>query len=148
MIKLSNFADIQKYFNVPDEAIAFLKSLTADSANGKYPFTDDCFVNVMNCDTKTEMASMEAHDNFVDVQCVIEGEEKILYTDRAGLTVVTPYNPDKDVLFYSFEQADEVIYRAGEAVVLYPADAHLPGRAANEPITIKKAVMKVRYTPA
>lgn len=148
MIKLSCFADIQTYFNVPDAAIAFLQNATADTANGKYPFTDDCFVNVMNCDTKTEMAPMEAHNDFVDVQCVIEGEEKILYADRTALPVVTPYNPDKDALFCSFDQADEVIYRTGEAVVLYPVDAHLPGRAVKAPTTIKKAVMKVRYTPA
>ena len=51
----------------------------------------------------------------------------------------------KDAAFYSFEGADEVTYKAGECVVLYPVEAHLPCRAVSEPMPIKKAVIKLNY---
>ena len=146
MIKITNLKDLQKYFdNVPDEAIAFLESATKDTANGKYPFTEDCFVNVMDCNTKADCtAMMEAHDKFVDVQFLIDGEEKIFYTDRTPLELGEAYNEAKDRCFYKWEKADVVTYKTGEAVVLYPQEAHLPGCAVNTPMVAKKAVMKVR----
>lgn len=143
MIKITSFKDIEKYFNIPKAAIAFLESANADTPNGKYPFGTDCFINVMNCTTKTEQGAMEAHNIYVDVQCLLTGEEKILYTDKATLPLVTPYNAQKDASFHSFEQADEVSYQAGEAVILYPDEAHLPCLVVNEPMTVKKAVVKL-----
>lgn len=146
MIKINTPAELKKYFDLPDEAIKFMNDLTPATENGRYTFSPDCYVNVMNCDTKEDLtANMEAHDNFVDVQYVIEGEEKIVYANREGLTLATPYNPDKDVLFFVGVPGEVVCNKAGEAAVLYPAEAHLPGRAVNAPMTIKKAVMKVRY---
>jgi len=146
MIKLTQIKDIQKYFdNVPDEAVAFLENATKETPNGKYPFTDDCFINVMDCDTKDDLtAMMEVHDKFVDVQFMIDGEEKIYYTDRTPLELGEAYNEVKDRCFYKWEKGDIVTYQTGEAVVLYPQEAHLPGRAVNAPMTAKKAVMKVR----
>ncbi len=146
MLKITNVDELKNHFDLPDDAVEFLKNATTDTANGRYNFSPDCFINVMNCDTKEDLsANMEAHDNFVDVQFVIEGEEKILYTNREGLTVATPYNPVKDVIFFEGTPGEAVCTKAGEAAVLYPAEAHLPGRAVNAPMTIKKAVMKVRY---
>ena len=87
---------------------------------------------------------MEAHERFLDVQMVLAGEEKIYVTDKAPLAVVTPYDAGKDIAFYAWESAESVTYRSGEAVVLFPEEAHLPGRAVGEPMTIKKAVLKLR----
>jgi YhcH/YjgK/YiaL family protein len=98
----------------------------------------------MHCDTKTEAVPMEAHEKFIDVQMVLMGEEKICVAEKASLEIVTPYDEAKDIAFYAWESAQEVNYRSGEAVVLYPAEAHLPGRAVNAPMTIKKAVLKIK----
>lgn len=143
MYKLQNYQDIKQYFNVPDAAIAFLESATVDTPNGRHEFNEDCYINVMNSNTKTEQGAMEAHEVFVDVQCLIAGEEKILVADKTALPVHTPYNPAKDAAFYDFDAAETVTYTAGECVVLYPNEAHLPCLAVNEPMTVKKAVMKL-----
>lgn len=143
MIKISNYQDLKQYFNVPDAALAFLAAISENTANGKYPFGADCFINVMDCTTREELADMEAHDVYVDVQCLITGEERIYYKNREGLTVTKPLNAEKDVLFFAYEPSPHVDYKAGECVVLYPEEAHLPGRAVNAPITAKKAVMKL-----
>ena len=143
MVKLHNLQDLTRYATVPQEALAFVQSMTVDTPDGRYDFGADCFVNVMHCDTKAGSAPMEAHEKFIDVQMVLEGEEKIYVADKAPLAVVTPYDETKDIAFYAWESAEAVIYRSGEAVILYPAEAHLPGRAVSEPMTIKKAVLKL-----
>ena len=145
MIKIQSYSDIAKYFRIPAEAIAFLENATTDTENGKYPFGEDCFINVMDAQTKAEMADMEAHDIYVDVQCLITGEEKIFYTPKAPLTV-TLVKEGKDCSMYAWSTADEVTYKAGEAIILTPEEAHLPNRAVNQPMAIKKAVVKIKYS--
>ena len=143
MVKITSYPDIKKYFNVPDEAIEFLAAVTDETENGRYSFGDDCFINVMNATTRTELGNMEAHDVYVDVQCIYGGEERIYYTDRAPLSVVKPMNAEKDVGLFAFRPCPYVDYKAGEGIVLYPEEAHLPGRAVGEPVSMKKAVMKI-----
>lgn len=145
MIKLTNFKDISKHLNVPAEAIAFVESITVETPNGKYPFGEDCFVNVMDSSIKPrEGKRAEAHNLFIDVQCLITGDERIYYTDRAPLTAVTEYNPTKDVIFFEYDEADVVDFTAGECVILFTEEAHHPGCAVGEALVAKKAVMKVR----
>ncbi len=146
MIKITSPDELKSYFDLPDAAVEFLKNATTDTANGRYDISPDCFIKVMNCTTDEDLtAPMEAHDVFVDVQYIIAGEEQILYRDRADLKICTPYNAEKDVLFYQTKKADKICYQAGQAVILYPEDAHLPGRAVRAPMTIKKAVLKLRH---
>ena len=147
MIKITNLKDLQKYFPVvSDEAIEFIKNLTEETENGKYPFGENCFVNVQTVTTKTdESAMMEANEKFVDFQYMVKGEEKIVYTPKAGLEQGTPYDEVKDRAFYKWTAGDTVLYADGEGVVLYPEEAHLPGLAVNGSKTVKKAVVKIRY---
>lgn len=143
MIKLTNFNDLRKYFDVPEAAMSFLLGITESTENGSYPFGEDCVVKVMDCTTKEGLADMEAHNIYVDVQCLFSGEERIYYTDRAPLTATTELNTQKDVIFYGFVPSPYVDYKAGECVILYPEEAHLPSRAVNAPLTAKKAVVKL-----
>ena len=143
MIKITNYQDLKKYFNVPEAALAFLSAISEKTENGKYPFGADCFINVMDCTTREELADMEAHDVYVDVQCLFSGEERIYYKKRAELCVTKEFNPQKDVMFFAYTPSEFVDYKAGECVVLYPEEAHLPGRAPNASMTVKKAVMKL-----
>lgn len=146
MIKITNYQELTKYFNVPKEALDFLAKASKDTECGKYVFSDDCFINVITVDTTEEATKMmEAHVKFVDVQYLLDGEEKIYYTDKAPLELGQEYDEKKDRSFYKWTNADEVSYQAGEGVVLYPNEAHLPGCAVVKSQTIKKAVIKIRY---
>lgn len=146
MKKLNHFQEITNYVNVPAEAVAFVESITKDTPNGKYPFGEFCFVNVMEAPIKPrEEKKAEAHDLYIDVQCLIEGNERIYYADRGGLTAVTEYNPQKDVIFYAYDEAESVDFTSGECVILDTVEAHHPGCSVNgTPSVAKKAVMKVR----
>ena len=145
MIKITNYADLTKYFDIPAEAIAFLQGMDENTANGRHEFTPDCYVNVMETTTREALADMEAHEIFVDVQCLIRGEEKILVADKTNLPVTVAYDAAKEASFHSFTAAEAVTYKAGEGVVLYPNEAHLPCLAVHAPMAIKKAVMKVNF---
>ena len=144
MIKIYDLKDLTNHLPIPQDALDFVLKMTADTPNGRYDFGADCYVNVMACDTSAVLAPMEAHEKFIDVQMVIAGEERIYVTDKAPLSVTEPYNAEKDIAFYAWEHAEAVNYRSGEAVVLFPAEAHLPCRAVGEPMSIKKAVLKLR----
>lgn len=144
MIKIHNLKDLSHHLPIPQDALDFVLKMTADTPNGRYDFGADCYVNVMVCDTSAALAPMEVHEKFIDVQMVLAGEEKIYVTPKAPLTVTEPYHAEKDIAFYAWEHAEAVTYRSGEAVILYPEEAHLPGRAAGEPMTIKKAVLKLK----
>ena len=143
MIKITNYQDLKNYFNVPDAALAFLAAISESTENGKYPFGADCFINVMDCTTREEQGDMEAHDVYVDVQCLFSGEERIYYKNREGLTVTKELNEQKDVMFFAYAPCEYVDYKTGECVALYPEEAHLPGRAVTNSLTVKKAVMKL-----
>lgn len=143
MIKITNYQDLAKYFNVPAAAIAFMQAISEKTENGRYDFGKDCFINVMDCTTREGFADMEAHDVYVDVQCLLTGEERIYFANREGLTVSQEYNPQKDIMFFAYSPCEYVDYKAGEGVVLYPEEAHLPCRAVHAPLTAKKAVIKL-----
>ncbi len=145
MIKIQSYSELTKYFRIPAEAIAFLESATPDTENGKYSFGEDCFINVMDAQTKSESGDMEAHEVYVDVQCLLSGEEKIFYTDKAPLTM-TLDTEGKDLKLYAWSTAESVTYKAGEGIILIPSEAHLPNRAVGEPMAIKKAVVKIKYS--
>ena len=88
---------------------------------------------------------MEAHEIYIDIQYLICGEEKIHYTDKSELKIQKPYSESGDCALYVFpEKYDTVIYKSGEGVVLYTNEAHLPTRAVTEPMTVKKAVIKLK----
>jgi YhcH/YjgK/YiaL family protein len=149
MIKLANFNELENYFNIPGEALSFLKSITAATENKRYDFGEKCYINVQSVETKAETPLMEAHEIFIDIQCLIEGEEKIYYIGKEGLSIQRPYSENGDAALYDFDTSSKAVtYKAGEAVVLYPADAHLPNRAVSQPQTIKKAIIKLHTSCA
>ncbi len=147
MIKITSFDELRNYFEISDEVISFMKSLTKDTEAKRYPFGESCYVNVQDCTTRTESKIMEAHEKIVDIQCLVDGEEKIYYTDKAGLTVNKPYSEKADYALYDLpEDAEEITYKSGEGIVLFPNDAHTPNVAVGEPRNNKKAVIKLNIS--
>lgn len=86
----------------------------------------------------------ENHKEYIDVQYVVEGTEIIRVTDVGGLSVTTPYNPENDAALYALEDGTDVKLAAGDYVVLFPHDAHVPQLMSGAPDDVKKIVIKVR----
>jgi len=84
---------------------------------------------------------LETHRTFIDIQCVISGTDEMGWkpasscTDPAG-----PYDPEKDIRFFTDEPDAWVTVHAGAFVIFLPEDAHLPLISDGE---IHKVVLKV-----
>jgi biofilm protein TabA len=84
----------------------------------------------------------EAHQRYADLQFVADGEERMGYGPVARFTRGT-YDAAKDVEFLTGD-GDFIRLRAGDFIVLWPGEAHMPGMAAGEPAAVKKIVVKIR----
>ncbi|MFT5453236.1 MAG: biofilm protein TabA [Enterobacterales bacterium] len=130
-------------------AFDFLKSLTPDSIEKKYILQgDDIFAYVMSYETKEpELAKLEAHEKYVDIQTVLIGGEGFEWFTKDGLEVDVPYNKSKDVEFFkrSCPGTARVDVLPDTFVMFYPQDAHMPALIVDgKPEFIKKVVVKIK----
>jgi biofilm protein TabA len=133
--------------NYWDEAFAFLKSHDLDTmAVGKYVIDgDNVYATITENPTKNmDSAKWESHRNYLDLQMVIKGEEKIGVGDIKKLNVIMPYDASKDLANYSGEGN---FYTAvpGTFFLFFPSDAHRPNITTNGNKPDKKIVIKIRY---
>jgi YhcH/YjgK/YiaL family protein len=84
----------------------------------------------------------EAHQRYADLQIVVRGEERMGYGQLGRFTRGT-YDPVKDVEFPTGD-ADFVQLGAGDFIVLWPGEAHMPGMAVGAPADVRKIVVKIR----
>jgi YhcH/YjgK/YiaL family protein len=105
---------------------------------------DRLFVLFMEYDTKAiEECVMESHRKYIDIQCMIEGEESMAITSFNGQLATTPYDEQKDVAFYEKKYESMITVRKDQFVIFFPHDLHMPSIKTNNTMTVKKAVFKV-----
>ena len=86
----------------------------------------------------------ETHEDYFDVQYLVEGMEYVGVCSREGLVVSKPYDKKAEITFYKEPaESGKVLLRAGDFVVLAPEDAHKPRCAAGKKMPVKKIVVKV-----
>ena len=87
----------------------------------------------------------EAHRKYIDIQYVVSGRELMGWAHLEKLMTTIPYNETKDALYGVVppEKVTFVHYGAGQAVVLYPTDAHSPGLADGDAEAVKKIIVKI-----
>ena len=102
-------ADIEKLIPyVSDELAAALRYIAKTDfsklADGEYPIDGDkVFARLSHYTTEPKEAKKpESHNQYIDVQYLAEGTEKIYYTAKdADKKVIEDYAADKDLLFYA-----------------------------------------------
>lgn len=95
-------------------------------------------------DTESETGRFyENHNDHIDVQFVLDGDEIIRVTDVRDLSATTDYDPGSDATLYELGDGTDVKLGAGDFVILYPHDAHVPKLASGSPAAVKKIVVKV-----
>lgn len=129
-----------------DEAFRFLKEHDLNTiAKGKYPIDgENVFATVTEDPTKDlEKTNWESHRKYVDLQCIISGDEKMGVWPVAEATVTKPYDEQKDVANYT---AEGKFYtgNTGSFFIFFPINAHRPGIAPGGNQPVKKIVIKVR----
>lgn len=143
--KLDTYKGLSKNL---DTAINFLK--TADKANleiGKFAIdTDEVYGIVSEYSTRAlDEGKYETHEKYLDIQCLLEGEEFILVANRGKLES-TGYDEASDKENYH-EGTEEVSVRVipEVALILYPEEAHKACcMVNNERKPVKKLLLKVK----
>lgn len=105
----------------------------------------DVFVAVMSYQSK-EKGRFEAHEQYIDIQYVIEGNGEIMgYAPVTELGERTDANEVKDIYFYDNAPAGmNLIVKKGMFAIFMPQDGHKPSCMLTVPEPVRKAVVKVR----
>lgn len=129
-----------------DKAFAFLKEHDLQTiAKGKYPIDgDNVFASVTEDPSKDfEKTKWESHKKYIDVQCIIIGDEKMGVYPVSKATVTNEYSAEKDVANYD-AAGNYYVGSAGTFFIFFPSDAHRPNITPGGNKTVKKIVIKVR----
>jgi len=132
-----------------DAAFEFIKTLTPEMVEGKVILQgDDLFAGVDCYNTKSrDIAKLETHQKYVDIQLLLSGSECLEIFPKAGLTVSEPYDSQKDAEFYQVPEKNQtkITLEPGQFIVFFPEDAHMPClRTGDSPQPVKKVVIKLR----
>ncbi|MCL4545669.1 MAG: YhcH/YjgK/YiaL family protein [Chloroflexi bacterium] len=89
----------------------------------------------------------EAHQRFIDIQCVVDGLEWMGLADMNSLIASEPYSAERDITFFRAPvQFTRLLLPDGQCAVLFPEDAHAPqwlvdaGRSVSLRVVIKVPV--------
>ena len=140
-----------QYFGLHPHFEAAFKWLEANphTTEGTYEIAGkDLFVMIQRPDGRGKAEPiLEAHNEYLDIQITLEGEDEIGWKARTSCTNVTQqYSPENDAILWG-EAPDFYLKLApGSFVILYPQDAHAPLSKESSAGTgqMKKAVFKVR----
>lgn len=128
------------------EAVEFINSCTADTADGKYELEKlpGAFAVVSQYDTKDiEKGLWECHRKYIDIQAVVCGVENLNWAPLSSLEEKIPYDESKDCAQPVGESMLTQTLRPGYAAVLFPQDAHMPMMNFNGTEHVKKIVIKI-----
>lgn len=130
-------------------ALAYLKETDFDTVEpGRHDLDgSDMFVLVSDLTTKPAAELRpEIHRNYIDVQFLCRGSERIgVAVDTGNNKVAEDLLDEKDILFYEgMENETAVEMTPGSFAVLFPSDVHRPGCQSSRPEAIRKVVVKVR----
>jgi len=88
-----------------------------------------------------EQGKWEAHRRYIDLQYIVSGTERIGYAHLSRLSQ-GDYNSEKDFQALT-GVGDYITLSAGDFMLLFPEDAHMPGMAVGDPVPVKKVVVKI-----
>ena len=126
-------------------AYDFIVNKAKDAAVGKYDLENGAYVSVQEYTTKARSeAKYEAHKKFIDIQMILSGKELIAVSPIEKMTISDEYNEEKDfMLFHHNDECTDYVLEAGDFLILYPQDVHMPGVCVNEKSPVRKIVVKV-----
>jgi len=144
-----NITEFYRHFHThPDSwkvVFDFLRKDLKSMEPGKYPLVgDQVFALVSTYSTKTpEQAKWEAHRKYIDLQYVIEGEERMGQMPLAGAKAPQQYDAEKDLIFFGDQEGEYFTADSRCFFLFFPEDVHRPGVLVEESKPVKKLVIKI-----
>ena len=143
-----NIKRASTYYSLGEKITKALKYLGQNDFNnvepGKYEIDgEDVFAIVQTYNTKPLSAcKWESHKNYIDIQYMVSGQEKMGYSESTKTFVVQEYDNQKDCTIYK-GTGNYVTAEEGHFAIFFPTDIHMPSIAINIPKEVKKVVVKV-----
>lgn len=108
---------------------------------------DDIFMNVMTFDTaEPQSKSYEQHREYLDIQVLLSGEERIDFGSEGAAVEPDIYHEDDDYLLCdSVSPCQSLHMQSGMFAIFFPGEPHKPGCISEVSQTISKVVIKVHY---
>lgn len=109
----------------------------------------DMRVQVIDMQTKPFVDThAEVHRQYIDVQFLVRGGEKIgVAADTGNNVVFSDQLAERDLLLYTgMENESTLTMTPGSFAVFLPTDVHRPGCAVDQPEAIRKVVIKVHVS--
>ena len=104
---------------------------------------NDFRYSVQSFDTKASNDTPEAHRDYIDIQYVISGTERMGVGQVEDMALEVEARPESDIWFYH-GALDTVTVKPGMFAVFFPNDAHAPGISPVEGTNhVRKCVFKV-----
>ena len=127
------------------EGLVFLKNADSEIAKGVYQINPRVKAIVSEYETKmVNKYGYEAHKSFFDIQCNLNGTEKVCCLPIKRLTETKPYDSEIEAAFYKAEEKpQEMIIGNNYFAIFFPQDGHMPQLCIDEPKIVKKVVVKV-----
>lgn len=93
-----------------------------------------------------EMARLEAHRRYIDIQLVLEGDEQMGWKPLADChNPVSEHSDERDIRFFHDAPASYVPVPPDHFCIFYPEDAHAPLIGTG---TVRKVIFKIAVNPA
>ena len=145
LYQASTYTALSPHFG---NAFAFLRQVTDETPVGRHDIAgDDVFALVQrNNTTLVAERQYESHRKYVDVQYIQRGREVMYWAPLRLLKNITmPFDLEQDAALYGLiDEGVPMPVSAGQFVVFFPEDGHIPSCAWGESAEVMKVVVKVR----
>lgn len=90
-----------------------------------------------------EECFFEAHEKFLDIHMMLEGEERVEIASPKSLSCFEE-KPENDFWAYRGDGHHKLVLAPGDFLVVWPDDAHKIKMMVDTPKTVTKAVFKIK----
>lgn len=114
-----------------------------DEVNTKTSIKGDlvfAFKNIVN--TKKFENYFEVHHKYADVFYCVKGYEDVYFTSAKELQPLEDFIVENDIVHGTVDTYQKITLHEGDYIILFPEDAHAPGRGNGE--LLEKIVVKVK----
>lgn len=112
-------------------------------ADGPYEVEGkELFFSLQSYESKPANLTPEAHRDYIDIQFLVEGAEKVGVAPLEDMLEEVDGRPESDIWFYR-GPVDELTLSGDRFAVFFPGDAHAPGIALGQPAPCRKCIVKV-----
>ena len=144
---IDNILNAGLYNNVNEnvkKALDFLKNTDFTDVDSKRFEIDGDKVYASCCTvnkTPIAEASWEVHKTYGDIHMVVEGEEDFGYDYKNENSPNLPYDENGNYV-YNSKDGNIVKLKAGDFIIVFPQEPHMPAVTTNEDKTVKKIILK------